>query len=158
MKIRKIDDIDFDRLCTAVQKHLQGQQSIFQKIYMYLIDLAHARMSKMDQTKQKRDLHEAQGPMSREAVDVFQNQIHKLPQWQVQETAFPLPPVPHRVVLVQYMGYKPDILGVAVLYPFAMARPSHSTPTNRPWHFMDGIGNFIYDLVQPTFTNPCQRG
>ena len=79
-------------------KSISNSTGIFHKIYMYLIDLAHARMYKLDNTKQKRTINAEGGPTSGEGVDVFQQQIQKLQQWQVQEAAFDIPPIPHRVV------------------------------------------------------------
>ena len=98
MHIRQIDDTDFANICTTVQQHLQQQQKILSKVYMYLIDIAHARMAKIDLTKQKKNLHDSLGPLSGEAVDVFQNQIQKLQSWQVREAAYVMPAIPHRVV------------------------------------------------------------
>lgn len=91
---RATDDIDFSPLCQEVRQHYQDNKNAFPKIYHYLLDLAHARMVKLDDLKKTPALHDPGGPLSASKADVFQTQINKLQTWQLG----PSDAEPHPVV------------------------------------------------------------
>lgn len=65
-------------MCVQMQQHYQFQQQIFHKIYLYLLDIAHARMVKLDEQSRKPPLHTPEGLSSTDTTDVFLKQITKL--------------------------------------------------------------------------------
>lgn len=97
---RLTNDPEFHTKCLTVRKHYQDldTKEEFGRIYQYLLDIAFARMSKLDETKRVPPLHAADGALSTSAVDAFQNQIAKLTTWQSRGPQYALPPEPHRVV------------------------------------------------------------
>lgn len=97
-RVRNTDDPDFDALCRQTHSHLKQQQAIFDKIYQYFLDIAYARMTKLDEGKSKPALHSTEGPLSSQEVDIFTSQITKLRNWTIQGNSYILPDEPHRVV------------------------------------------------------------
>lgn len=70
-RVRTTDDPSFDALCKEIRAFRQNQQAIFAKIYMYLLDIAYARMNKLEENSTKPPLHSPDGPLAAAEVDVF---------------------------------------------------------------------------------------
>lgn len=97
-RLRTTDDPTFDALCKETRSFMNQQQDIFHNIYLYLLDIAYDRMTKLEEASAKPSLHSAAGPLSAAEADVFANQIHKLRTWEPQGEPFATPAEPHRVV------------------------------------------------------------
>lgn len=97
-RIRNTDDSDFTNMCEQIRTHYHANQHDFGKIYQFLLAIAHKRMELLEEKKPSPTLHAPEGHISAPAVDVFQNQIHKLKSWCIQGIHFTPPPEPHRVV------------------------------------------------------------
>ena len=98
-RMRLTDEQDFSDLCQDIRHARLQERDIYNQIYQYLVDLALARLDKMDQKVADVPTHQA--PVGLQAPAAHTNylkQMQKLREWTVTGNLFVHPGEPHKVV------------------------------------------------------------